>query len=158
MNRFPRPLAPFILTALLAGCTASDTANRPLAPPNSEASTDGYLTKHGTTLELDERARMADPSTLQLLEEKTQELARQKRRAEELEAQLTQRTTEVETLKAEAMARTKEADRLTGLLNVATERERAQTERALQADIDRLKMEQELLRAKLGNLVGENKK
>jgi hypothetical protein len=109
--------------------------------------------KRGPTLALDEQAKLADPTTLQLLEERSTDLAKQKKKVEELETELRQRGQELERVKNDSTAKVREKEQLEGLLKDATENERAATEKALTAEIARLRFEQEVLRMKLGNML-----
>jgi hypothetical protein len=114
------------------------------------------LAKKGPTLTLDEQAKLADPTTLQLLEERSTELARQKKKNEELDGELKQRGQDLERVREDLRAKAREKEQLEGLLRDATESERAATEKALTAEIARLKYEQEVLRMKLGNMLKDN--
>ena len=102
-----------------------------------------------------EQAKLADPTTLQLLEERSLELAKTRKRVEELETTLQERARDLDRVKEESKAKAEEKEQLAGLLREATDNERAATEKALSAEIARLRFEQELLRMKLGNLVRE---
>jgi hypothetical protein len=113
------------------------------------------LQKRGPTLALDETAKLADPTALQLLEERSQELAKARKRVGELEVELAQRARDLAKVQDESRTKSEEKEHLAGLLRDATESERAATEKALSAEIARLRFEQELLRMKLGNLVRE---
>ncbi len=150
-------LASAIALCVSTGCTSAEAERVARAKHTNDAASNGYL-KDGPTMALDDGARLEDPTTLRLLDEKTQELARQKKKNEDLEAALAQKSAEIEVLRKDAATHAQEKERLNGLLSDATEHERAAVERALAADIARLKMEQELLRTKLGNLVGETNK
>ena len=111
--------------------------------------------KKGPTLTLDEQAKLADPTALQLLEERSTDLAKARKRVEELEAELRLRSTDLEKIKDDSKSKSHEKEQLEGLLREATDNERAATEKALSAEIARLKFEQELLRMKLGNMLRE---
>jgi hypothetical protein len=114
------------------------------------------LQKKGPTLTLDQQAKLADPTALQLLEDRSQELAKAKKRVEELEAELRQRGQDLDRIKDDSKTKSHEKEQLEGLLKEATENERAATEKALSAEIARLKFEQEMLKMKLGSLLREN--
>ncbi len=147
-----------MLTALVAAAALGACAiTEPDAPAASIKDVDpkapgGYLDR-GPTLTLDEQARLADPTTLQLLEKRSQDLAQQKKRVEELEAALAARTGEVNQLKEDVATRVREKEQIETLLKESIERERAAVEQALGAEIARLKIEQELLKLQLGELV-----
>jgi hypothetical protein len=132
------------------------------APPGTEqadvAKSDARAAfqKRGPTLTLDQQAKLADPTALQLLEDRSQELAKARKKVEELEAELRQRAQELERVKDDSKSKSSEKEQLEGLLREATENERAATEKALSAEIARLKFEQEMLRMKLGTLLREN--
>jgi hypothetical protein len=112
--------------------------------------------KKGPTLTLDEQAKLADPTALQLLEERSTDLAKAKKRVDELESELRQRAQELEKVKDDTKSKSHEKEQIEGLLREATENERAATERALSAEIARLRFEQEMLKMKLGGLLREN--
>lgn len=120
----------------------------------SEART--ALAKKAPTLTLDAQAKLADPTTLQLLEERSQDLAKAKKKVEDLESELRQRGQDLDRVKDDSKSKSQEKEQLEGLLKEATENERAATEKALSAEIARLKFEQEVLKMKLGNLMREN--
>lgn len=114
------------------------------------------LKRRTPTLTLDEQAKLADPTALQLLEQRSQELAKAKKRVDELETELHQRGQELEKVKEDSKSKSREKEQVEGLLRDATENERVASEKALSAEITRLKFEQEVLKMKLGNLVKEN--
>jgi hypothetical protein len=140
--------------SLVSSCAVQDM--NPDHVDSAKADTKVALQKKGPTLTLDEQAKLADPTTLQLLEERSTELAKSKKRIEELETQLLQRGQDLEKVRDDSKAKSREKEQLEGLLKDATENERAATEKALTAEIARLKYEQEVLRMKLGGMLKEN--
>jgi hypothetical protein len=144
-----------LVLPLLTSCQAPQGA-APAPHEIAKADADREMRKRGPTLTLDEQAKLADPTALQLLEQRSQELAKAKKRVEELEEELSQRGRDLEKLKDDSKSKSREKEQMEGLLRDATENERAANEKALSAEIARLKIEQEVLRMKLGNLVKEN--
>jgi hypothetical protein len=141
--------------ALLASSCAVDGGTQAAQAEVAHADARAAFAKRGPTLTLDEQAKLADPTALQPLEERSQELAKTRKRVDELEAELQQRARELDEVKDDAKSRSEEKEQLAGLLREATENERAATEKAISAEIARLKFEQELLRMKLANVVRE---
>ena len=147
-------LAAAFALSLVPSCAMPDMNPEHVDAAKAEAK--AAVPKKGPTLTLDEQAKLADPTTLQLLEDRSTELAKSKKRVEELETQLLQRGQDLERIKDDAKAKSREKEQLEGLLRDATENERAATEKALTAEITRLKYEQEVLRLKLGNMLKDN--
>src|SRR5262245_59429745 len=132
----------------LSSCTAPEpTTDHQAEVAKSDAK--AAFQKRGPTLTLDEQARLADPTALQLLEERSTDLAKAKKRVDELETELRQRSQELEKVKDDSKAKSHEKEQIEGLLREATENERTATERALSAEIARLRFEQEMLKMKL---------
>ena len=155
--KFPKSLAlaAAVALSLVSSCAVPNPNPAHVDAPGASAPT-ASIAKKGPTLTLDEQAKLADPTTLQLLEERSTELAKAKRRIEELESELKLRGQDLERAKTDSSAKTREKEQLEGLLKDATENERAATEKALTAEIARLKYEQEVLRMKLGNVLKDN--
>lgn len=144
----PRPL---LLASIVLGLSAcGSTASTPEVP--RETVKDSFM-KDGPSLALDDSARASDPSTLQLLAERSEELDRMKKRLADAEADATARAEETTKLREELAVAKKDRERLESLLGGAAEKERAALERSLAAEAARLRMEQELLKARLGELV-----
>lgn len=144
-----------LVLSLLASCQAP--SGRDPAPTEvAAADAQREMRKRGPTLTLDEQAKLADPTALQLLEQRSQELAKARKKVDELEALVAQRGRDLDKLKEDSKTSSHEKEQIEGLLRDATENERAATEKALSAEIARLKIEQEVLRMKLGNLVKGN--
>jgi chromosome segregation ATPase len=150
----PAALAAAVALSLVPSCAAPDLNPEHVDATNQE--TKAAVAKRGPTLTLDHQARLADPTTLQLLEERSTELAKAKKRVEELETELKQRGQDLERAKNDSSAKTREKEQLEGLLKDATENERVASEKALSAEIARLKYEQEVLRMKLGNMIKDH--
>ncbi len=132
----------------LAACGSTPTPTETTREPIRES-----FMKDGPSLALDESARQSDPSTLQLLADRTDEVERLRKRLAETEAETATRADETTKLREELAAIRKDKERLESLLGAASEKERAALERSLAAEAARLRMEQELLKAKLGELV-----
>jgi hypothetical protein len=151
--RTPTSIALAVLL-ILSSCAVPDMVNGYDADA-TKADAKVAFQKKGPTLTLDEQAKLADPTALQLLEERSTDLAKAKKRVEELEAELRQRSSDLEKVKDDTKSKSHEKEQLEGLLREATENERAATEKALSAEIARLRFEQEILRMKLGSLMRE---
>ncbi len=132
----------------LAACGSTPTPPETTREPVRES-----FMKDGPSLALDESARQSDPSTLQLLADRTDEVERLRKRLSETEAESATRIEETNKLREELAATKKDKERLESLLGAAADKERAALERSLAAEAARLRMEQELLKAKLGELV-----
>lgn len=132
----------------LVACGSTPTSTETTREPIRES-----FMKDGPSLALDESARQSDPSTLQLLADRTDEVERLRKRIAETEAETATRADETTKLREELAATRKDKERLESLLGAASEKERAALERSLAAEAARLRMEQELLKAKLGELV-----
>jgi hypothetical protein len=145
-----------VVLSLLASCAGGGLTPCDGNQPCAKAEPKPVPLKRGPTLTLDEQAKLADPTTLQLLEERSTELAKQKKRVEELENELRQRGHEIDKVRDDSKSRSREKEQLEGLLRDATESERAANEKAISAEIARLKFEQEVLKMKLGNMLKEN--
>ena len=155
--KFPKcaALAAALVLFLAPSCAVPNVNPATVDAPGASAAP-ATIAKKGPTLTLDEQAKLADPTTLQLLEERSTELAMSKKRIEEQQSELKQRGQDLERVKDDLKAKTREKEQLEGLLKDATENERAATEKALTAEIARLKYEQEVLRMKLGNMLKDN--
>jgi hypothetical protein len=149
-------LAAALLLSLMPSCAAPPGSTEIDQVDAAKSDARVALRKKGPTLTLDEQAKLADPTTLQLLEERSTELAKAKKRVEDLEAELKQRGQDLEKVRDDSKARSHEKEQLEGLLRDATENERSANEKALGAEIARLKFEQEVLKMKLGNMLKEN--
>ena len=141
--------------SLLSSCTSTVPTQSEQADV-AKADATAALKKRGPTLTLDEQAKLADPTALQLLEQRSTDLAKAKKRVDELEGELRQRGQDLDKMKDESKTKSREKEQMEGLLRDATENERAASEKALSAEIARLRFEQEVLKMKLGNMVKEN--
>jgi hypothetical protein len=116
----PRPL---LLASIVLGLSAcGSTASTPEVP--RETVKDSFM-KDGPSLALDDSARASDPSTLQLLAERSEELDRMKKRLADAEADATARAEETTKLREELAVAKKDRERLESLLGGAAEKERA---------------------------------
>ena len=147
-------VAAFVLS-LVSSCTSSGSTQSEQTDV-AKADAKAAFQKKGPTLTLDEQAKLADPTALQLLEQRSTDLAKAKKRVDELEAELRQRGQDLDKVRDDSKSKSREKEQLEGLLRDATENERAATEKSLNAEIARLRFEQEVLKMKLGNLVKEN--
>ena len=153
MNRMPQGLLLRSALIVFLGACAS-------GPDRVEADRDGrdqsYL-HNGPTTRLEDLVRPQDQTALSLLQEKTEDLLKQKKRVDELEADATKHAAEMDRVKGDFTALQKEKENLQSLLNEAADRERTAMEQALTAQVAKLKLEQELLKLRLGELVKEVK-
>ncbi len=133
----------------IAAC-GSNSHNR--EPEVRETVRESFL-KDGPSLALEDVNRLADPTTLQLLSDRTEELEKLRKRVSEIEADASTRNEELAKLKEETATLRKERERMESLLVAAADKERAALERSLAAEAARLRMEQDLLRSRLGKLV-----
>jgi hypothetical protein len=138
----------------MACLTACGTAGRELArDPKPDA---GYL-KDGPAVTLDAAAEQGTPSTLQLLDERTKENALLKTQIEELEKAARAADARAQAAEKETQSRATEAEQLKSFLEKAMAEQRELTGEILKSRIARLKVEQEMLRLKLADLVREPK-
>jgi hypothetical protein len=151
-----RTPALLLCAALAAASCASPEAREGARPEAAKADAKAAPGKRGPTLTLDEQAKLADPTALQLLEERSRDLAKARKRVEELESELRQRGHELDRVRDESRAQAAQKEQLEGLLREATENERTAAEKALSAEIARLRFEQEMLKLKLGNVLRED--
>lgn len=145
-----KPLIVALGLALAGGCAsvAGPQAKTPREGP-------GYLDQ-GPAVSLDATPPAA-ASALQLLDERVKENAQLRARVEELETAARAAEARAQGAEKAAAQRNQEVEQIKSLLERSTSENREMTDEVLKSRIARLRVEQEMLRLKLADLVRESK-
>lgn len=137
---------------ILAACSSGPTVeDLPMGANLGDVHGTDYL-KGGPTVGLADTAQSGQPTTLQLLDEKTRENSTLKARVAELELNLA--AAEARALSADELSKRNDAEllQLRGLLERSVTEQKALTDEVVKARIARLKIEQDMLKLKLAEL------
>lgn len=147
------------LTVFFCACASTpDTNALPLGANLGDVHGTDYL-KEGPTVGISDAARATQPTTLQLLDEKSRENSTLKARVAELEKAVIDAETRATAAQELSKCNDAELLQLRTLLERSVTEQKALTEEVVKARIARLKLEQEMLRLKLADLArgGDNK-
>lgn len=154
LRRAPLALVPLLL---LASCATEryDPSDALLAEDPAESV--GRRGKAGPSLTFEDQRELGSNSLLAETERLREELTTAEDRIAKQEEELRAKSAEAAKLSSEYAALVRERDDLKRVVEESAAKERALTEQAAAAEIERLRMERQLVEAKLAALVREGK-
>jgi hypothetical protein len=159
MKRFATSSAAALFVFLTSACTTGGSGGLANGDLLSESPTgaDAARAKAGPSLTFEDQRELASNSLLVETERLREELARATEQIGRLETEVKAKNAEAVKLTSETAALARERDELKRAADAGAAKECALTEQAAAAEIERLRMERQLVELKLASMVREGK-